>query len=73
MKFGVKIQGTGCPAIDGRWLRGPRSPSDVRKLGYSFTDQPEEAWPFATAGEATRKAGVIARHMSSGASVEEIR
>jgi hypothetical protein len=46
------------------YLKGPRSPADVRKYGYSFTNNIAEAWMFATSGEASRKRHAVARHMS---------
>ena len=48
----------------GCYLKGPRSPADVRKLGYAFTVKIAEAWPFATEGEASRKRHAVAKHMS---------
>lgn len=46
------------------YLKGPRSPADVRKLGYAFTDNVAAAWPFTTEGEASRKRHAVAKHMS---------
>lgn len=48
----------------GHYLKGPRSPADVRRFGYGFTTNIAEAWPFATPGEASRKRHAVARHMS---------
>lgn len=55
------------------YLKGPRSPADVRKLGYAFTGNAAEAWPFATQGEASRKRHAVAKHMSWPLSKLEIR
>lgn len=46
------------------YLRGPRSPADVRRVGYGFTKDIAEAWPFDTPGKASRKRHAVARHMS---------
>lgn len=51
-------------SLPGQFLKGPRSPADVRKLGYAFTGNAAEAWPFATQGEASRKRHAVAKHMS---------
>ena len=48
------------------YLKGPRSAADVRKLGYAFTEDATEAWPFSTAKQAEQKAKVVARHMGWG-------
>lgn len=51
---------------DGRYLQGPRTPAQVRKLGYGFTADVLHAWTFATRGDATRKLHAVARHMEAG-------
>ena len=45
------------------YLKGPRAPHVVRKLGYSFTDDPTEAWPFPSEKQAQAKGRIVARHM----------
>lgn len=51
---------------DGRYLQGPRTPAQVRKLGYGFTYDIRQAWPFATPGAARGKRHAVARHMEAG-------
>lgn len=51
---------------DGRYLQGPRTPAQVRKLGYAFTYDRRQAWPFTTLNEARRKIKAVARHMEAG-------
>jgi len=50
--------------LRGHYLKGPRSPAEVRRRGYGFTEALAEAWPFATPGEAGRKRHAVTRHMS---------
>ncbi len=50
--------------LQGCFLRGPRTPAKVRRLGYAFTNTISEAWPFATPGEASRKRHAVVKHMS---------
>lgn len=47
-----------------RFLQGPRTPQQVKKLGYGFTDIEIEMWTFPTEAKAQAKARVIDRHMS---------
>ena len=47
-----------------RFLQGPRTPQQVKKLGYGFTDIEIEIWTFPTEAKAQAKARVIERHMS---------
>lgn len=49
--------------LRGHYLKGPRSPAEVRRRGYAFTNISKEAWPFATPGEASRKLHAVTRHM----------
>lgn len=52
------------PGVEFCYLKGPRSPRDVRRLGYALTNEAAEAWPFETQGKAARKAAAVARHFS---------
>lgn len=47
----------------GHYLKGPRTPAKVRRLGYAFTNSIEEAWPFDTPGKASRKRHAVVKHM----------
>ncbi len=51
---------------DGLFLQGPRTPAQVRKLGYGFTTDKQQAWTFPTAGKASAKLHAVARHMEAG-------
>lgn len=57
------IQAANSP-MGGLYLKGPRSPAEVRRRGYGFTKDIAEAWPFDTPGKASRKRHAVARHMS---------
>ncbi len=59
--FKIKIYFPGVPG-GMKLLKGPRTPQDVKRLGYAITDDEAEAWPFESQGQATRKAKVLARH-----------
>lgn len=51
---------------DGLYLQGPRTPAQVRKLGYGFTTDTQEAWTFPTAVKASAKLHAVALHMEAG-------
>lgn len=55
------------------YLKGPRTPAEVRRRGYGFTKDIAEAWPFATQGEASRKRHAVARHMSWSLDKQEVK
>lgn len=57
----------------GHYLTGPRSPADVRRLGYAFTNSIAEAWPFSTPGEASRKRHAVVKHMGWGLNKLEVK
>lgn len=50
-----------------KFLKGPRAPKDVKYLGYGFTENEAEAWPFPSLKQAQNKARVLYIHMGQGA------
>jgi hypothetical protein len=56
----------------GPYLQGPRTPQQVRRDGFGFTSDIGQAWPFATLGEARRKASAVNRHMAWGCACEAV-
>jgi hypothetical protein len=52
------------PHLDGSYLQGPRTPQKVKRDGYGFTADIEQAWPFSSHISATAKARIVCRHMS---------
>jgi hypothetical protein len=57
--------------LTGRFLQGPRTPSEVRRRGYGFTSDPAAAWPFPSAAAAAAKAAIVDRHIGWGSKVSE--
>jgi hypothetical protein len=57
----------------GQYLQSPRTPAEVRKLGYGFTSDPAGAWPFVTEKQAAAKLRVVDRHMGGSLSLEVVR
>lgn len=51
--------------LDGKFLAGPDEPKDIRRDGYRFTEDPSEAWAFASEKQALAKRKVIARHFDT--------
>ncbi len=49
-----------------KYLQGPRPPKLVKKLGYRFTFERSEAWPFDTEKAAANKARIVNAHMGWG-------
>jgi hypothetical protein len=45
------------------YLQGPRTPKQVKRDGYGFTQDPSSAWPFKTQRAAAAKAKIVDRHM----------
>jgi hypothetical protein len=56
----------------GQYLQGPRTPAEVRKLGYGFTSDRSAAWPFATEKQAAAKLRVVDRHMGGSLELEVV-
>lgn len=50
--------------LNNRYIHGPRTPQEVRKLGYHFCQLAWHAWPFPNARQAAHKARIVERHMS---------
>lgn len=46
-----------------QYLSGPRAPDHVRKLGYGFTPDLTDAWPFPSAAQAFAKLRIVNKHM----------
>jgi len=63
--FVVQVTAAG-GRLAGQFLAGPRSPKDVRKLGYRFVPDRRQAWPFPSAKSASAKATIVDRHMGWG-------
>lgn len=63
MNFVVKTGKSASPALRGKYLKGPRSPAQVKRDGYSFTAVVAEAWPFTSHAKALQKARIVARHI----------
>jgi hypothetical protein len=55
-----------------KYLAGPRTPAEVRKLGYRFTSDRGAAWPFATEKQATAKLRIVDRHMGGALDLEVV-
>lgn len=51
------------------YLKGPRSPKEVRKHGYAFTPHLAEAWSFPTQAQARNKERIVYLHMGMGDAV----
>lgn len=49
-----------------RYLHGPRTPADVRKLGYRLDESPVGSWPFDSEAKASHKARILVRHIGGG-------
>lgn len=62
MNYVVTFQKPGCPLTD-RFIKGPRTPAYVKKWGYCFTKDKDEAWPFPSEKAAAHKARIIEKHM----------
>lgn len=52
--------------IAGMLLKGPRSAADVAKLGYAFTWDRDQAWPFPSQKAAAAKSRIVNLHMGWG-------
>lgn len=52
--------------LAGMFLKGPRSAADVAKLGYAFTWDRDQAWPFPSQKAAAAKARIVNLHMGWG-------
>lgn len=64
---GILRQSIGCEWFIGKYIEGPRTPSQVKRYGYGFTDNKEKAWPFPSEARACAKALIVSKHMSWGA------
>lgn len=53
----------GSPSL---FLKGPRSPKEVKRLGYGFTNDEAQAWPFPSHKQAENKGRVLYIHMGHG-------
>lgn len=62
-KFRVVVKTHESNLLEGQFLKGPRTPAEVKKLGYAFTKEESEAWTFPTEAQAAQKARVVARHI----------
>lgn len=62
-QFRVVVKTHESNLLEGEFLKGPRTPAEVKKLGYGFTKDASQAWKFATEAQAAQKARVVARHM----------
>ena len=51
-------------ALGGRYLEGTRTPKQVKKHGYGFTQELQYAWRFGSQAAAANKARIVAKHMS---------
>lgn len=65
----VTLVGYPRESLAGRYLQGPRDPKEVKRNGYGFTHNADEAWPFASERKASAKARIVERHMGWGEGV----
>lgn len=63
MNYKIQILDSGRHFDAPHYLAGPRTPDHVRKLGYGFTPEPADAWPFPSAAQAFAKLRIVDRHM----------
>lgn len=64
--FLVKVSDRdGCSKV-GRYLQGPRTSEVIKKSGFGFTNDEENAWPFDTLAAARKMAQRVDRHMGWG-------
>jgi hypothetical protein len=52
--------------IAGQYLKGPRTPAQVKRYGYGFTNNKALAWNFPSQKQAESKARIVARHWQWG-------
>jgi DNA-binding winged helix-turn-helix (wHTH) protein len=63
--FVVRIHGTERFPREGvQYLKAPRDAAEVKREGYRFTTNIEEAWAFESEKQSAAKAKVIGKHFS---------
>ena len=67
IKEGITRQTEGGEFFIGKYIEGPSTPAQVKRVGYGFTADKDKAWPFPTKAQAIAKALIVAKHMHWGA------
>ena len=60
----IRVKKAPGESLAGRYIHGPSTPAEVKRLGYHFGTEAEKAWPFPSEKQAVLKARIVERHMS---------
>lgn len=68
----VRVSDSPQGLLTGKYLQGPRTAKLVARLGYGFTDDSAEAWPFPSEARAAEKLRIVDRHMGNCMQMEVV-